>query len=77
MVKMKAKHYYNKKSDSLYIVIKEGEEESFEKIAPGINLELDSKGEIIGVEILNASRFINREYEKKLPQKSIASSERI
>ena len=74
---MKAKHYYDKKSDSLYIVIKEGEEESFEEIVPGINLELDSKGEVIGVEIINASRFINEKYEKKISEKSIAYSEKI
>ncbi len=70
---MKSKYNYDRKSDSLFIIIKGGEEESFEEIAPGINLELDSKGEIIGVEILNASRFINPKHEKKLSEKSIVS----
>lgn len=54
---MSKKHYYDKKSDSLYICIKEGEEESFEEIVPGINIELDKNDEVIGVEVLKASRF--------------------
>ena len=36
----------------------EGEEECFEEIASGINIELNKEGEIIGVEILKASRFL-------------------
>ncbi|MEK6892997.1 MAG: DUF2283 domain-containing protein [Nanoarchaeota archaeon] len=39
-------------------IVKEGEEEDFEEIAPGINIELDKDGDIIGVEILKASRFV-------------------
>jgi len=54
---MNKKYNYDKESDSLFIFIKEGEEESFEEVAPGINVELNEKGEIIGVEILKASRF--------------------
>ena len=54
---MNKKYNYDKKSDSLFIFVKEGEEESFEEIAPGINVELDKDGEIIGVEILKASRL--------------------
>ena len=52
------KYYYDKESDSLLINIKEGEEESFEEIIPGINVELNEAGEIIGIEILRASRFM-------------------
>ena len=54
---MSKKYHYDKKSDSLYICIKEGEEESFEEVAPGINIELDKNDKIIGVEVLKASRF--------------------
>ena len=49
---------YDPKSDILYIVAKEGKEEEFAEIAPGINIELDEKGEVIGIEILNASEFL-------------------
>ena len=55
---MNKKYNYDEKSDSLFICIKEGEEESFEEIVPGINVELNKDGEVIGVEILKASRFI-------------------
>ncbi len=51
------RYNYDKKSDSLFIYLKEGEEADFEEIAPGINIELNKDNEVIGVEILKASRF--------------------
>ena len=48
---------YDSKSDVLYIVAKKAKEEEYIEIAPGINVELDDKGEVIGVEILNASKI--------------------
>ncbi len=53
------KYYYDKEADSLFIVVREGEEEKFEEIVPGIHIELDKNNDIIGVEILKASRFLN------------------
>ena len=49
---------YDSKSDVLYIVARKGKEEGFVEIASGIHVELDRKGEVIGVEILNASKFL-------------------
>lgn len=49
---------YDSKSDVLFIATKRGEEEEFIEIAPGVNVELDERGEVIGIEILNASRFL-------------------
>lgn len=54
---MKEQYHYDEKSDSLFIYLKEGEEERFEEIVPGINIEFNSQNEVIGVEILQASRF--------------------
>lgn len=54
---MDNKYHYDKDSDSLYICIKEGEEDRFEEIIPGISIEFDEHNEIIGIEILKASRF--------------------
>ena len=54
---MNNKYHYDKESDSLYICIKQGEEDRFEEIIPGISIELDQDNEIIGIEILKASRF--------------------
>lgn len=58
---MNEKYHYDKKSDSLFILVKEGKEESFEEIAPGINIELDKAHNIIGVEIVHVSRLFGRE----------------
>lgn len=48
---------YDSKSDVLYIVTKKGNEEESLEIAPGIHIELDKDGKVIGIEILNASSF--------------------
>ena len=47
---------YDRKSDVLYLGVKEGIEEEFVEIAPGVNVELDERGKVIGIEILNASK---------------------
>ena len=49
---------YDYKSDVLYIVTKKGAEEEFIEVAPGINVELDDRGQVIGIEILNASKCL-------------------
>lgn len=49
---------YDRKSDVLYIGIKKGVEEKFIEISPGINIELDQKGRVIGIEVLNASKIL-------------------
>ena len=54
---MKLNVHYDKEADILYLY-REGEEEVVEGIYPGINLELDKKGIIIGIEILNASKLL-------------------
>ena len=50
---------YDPSNDALYIVTRQGEEE-FVEISPGINVELDSEGRVIGIEILNASDALSR-----------------
>lgn len=48
---------YDSKCDAIYIAIKKGIEEEFREVASGINVELNKDGEVIGIEILHASRF--------------------
>lgn len=48
---------YDSKSDVLYIVAKKGNEEESIEIVPGVNVKLDDKGEVVGIEIFNASKF--------------------
>jgi len=50
--------HYDAQGDVFYIGIKKEREEEFVEVAPGINAELNEKGELIGVEILNASRVL-------------------
>jgi len=42
----------------LYFLVREGKEERFVEVAEGVNVELDQEGQLLGVEILNASRFL-------------------
>lgn len=49
---------YDAKSDTVYIVAGRGVEEEFVEVAPGVNVELDAKGDVIGIEILKASKFL-------------------
>ncbi len=50
---------YDPSSDVLYVVTREGEEEEFIEVSPGVNIELDAEGRVIGVEILNASEALS------------------
>jgi uncharacterized protein YuzE len=50
-------HYYPE-SDVLHYLVSEGEEFSSREVAPGVTLELGENGDLIGIEILDASRFM-------------------
>jgi len=65
----KTKIFYDEKSDVLYFLIKEGSEEEHKEIAPGVSVELDRQGNVLGLEILNASRVIT----SLIPPKKLAS----
>jgi len=64
MKKAKKKIYYDEKSDALWIFIKSGHEEEYKEVAPGINVELGKNGELLGIEVLNASKVLGRELTK-------------
>lgn len=48
------KVYYDEKEDILYLA-KEGHEEEVVELYPGVNIELDESGKLIGVEVFKAS----------------------
>lgn len=50
------KVFYDEQGDILYLAT-EGKEEEVVEISPGINMELDSSGKLIGVEIFRASNL--------------------
>lgn len=49
---------YFKEDDVLHLVIAEDEEWNSVELSPNITAELNQKGELIGIEILEASSFI-------------------
>ncbi len=60
MSKKLPKVVYDKESDSLYMIIGKGRQEGYIELAPNVNLEVGSKGKIIGLEILQASKILKR-----------------
>jgi len=54
---------YDPSTDVLYLVTQEGVEAEFREVIPGVNVELDEKGQVIGVEILEASRVLKNVLE--------------
>jgi uncharacterized protein YuzE len=49
---------YFEKDDVLHLTISDEQEAGSVEISPNITAELNSKGELIGIEILSASNFI-------------------
>jgi len=49
---------YFEKNDVLHLSISNDKEAGSVEIAPNVTVELNDKGELIGVEILEASRFV-------------------
>jgi uncharacterized protein YuzE len=54
----KPKLFYFENEDVLHLVIAEEEEANSVELSPNITAELNAKGELIGVEILDASAFV-------------------
>ncbi len=49
--------FFDEKEDILYLA-KEGMEHEVVEISPGVNAELDEKGNLIGIELFNASTLL-------------------
>ena len=54
----KPKSTYFDKEDILHLVISDEPQSGSLELSPNITAELNDKGELIGIEILNASTFI-------------------
>jgi len=62
------KVFYDEEEDILYLA-KEGLESEVVEISPGVNMELDSNDNLIGVEVFKASHIFKdvlKSMEKKL-----------
>lgn len=49
---------YFQQEDILYLLISEGDEAGSVELSPNITAELDGNGELLGIEILEASMFV-------------------
>lgn len=54
----KTKMIYFEQEDVLHLAISDENESGSIEVSPNITAELNEKGELIGIEILNASTFI-------------------
>jgi len=64
---------YSPESDVLYFLFAEGEEEYFEEPIPGVHVEYDEEGNVLGIEILNASRVL-KDFLTQFPSKAAKGS---
>ena len=73
----KPKMTYFEKSDVLHLAISEEDEAGSVELSPNITAELNDKGDLIGIEILNASTYIRDSILETAQAKvlSIASSQ--
>lgn len=73
MKKTKQKIYYDKKTDVLWLLVNSGIEEEHREITPGVSVELGKQGELLGIEILNASKTLGQKLGLK-PSSALVSS---
>ena len=62
---------YDPEADVIAFYLGKGQEEEFVEVSPGVVLELDKKGSVIGVEIINASKIL-RPFLRSLEKRSLA-----
>lgn len=54
----KPRMFYFEKEDVLHLIISDEEEANSVELSPNITAELNEQGELIGIEILQASTFV-------------------
>ena len=74
MKRIKEKIYYDKKTDVLWLLVKSGVEEEHREITPGVSVELGKNGELLGIEILNASRVLGEKISKTVNRDRIVTA---
>ena len=64
-IKITPRINYDSGSDTLYIFVREGAEEEFIEVAGGISIELNEDKEILGIDVLNASKIFEPLLKRK------------
>jgi uncharacterized protein YuzE len=57
---------YYPENDVLYVLIEAGEEAKSVEIEPGVTAELNKRGKLIGIEILDASKYLRKLIQQRL-----------
>jgi uncharacterized protein YuzE len=57
---------YDSKADAMYIWLRKARYEISEELAENVIIDLDKKGRIIGIEILDASKNLGQELVSKI-----------
>ena len=57
---------YDSKADAMYIWLRKARYEISEELAENVILDLDKRGRIIGIEILDASKNLGQELVSKI-----------
>lgn len=67
---------YDEKVDAMYVWVRKGKYDVSEELAENVILDLDNKGHIIGIEVLDASKNLGKELISKilLTEKAIAAA---
>ncbi len=52
---------YDEKTDALYIRLKETQYYESDEVKEGVLLDYDDKGNLVGIEILDASEYLSRD----------------
>lgn len=62
---------YDEREDILYLARK-GQEEEVVELSPGVNVELDASGKLIGIELINASMLL-KDVIKSIEKRTLAA----
>ena len=65
---------YDKKVDAMYIRLRKGRYDHTKKVTDDILVDVSKKGEVLGLEILDASKNIGRVKKEKVPVEFTAVS---
>jgi uncharacterized protein YuzE len=65
-MKPKGSVKYYPENDVLYVLLQAGEEAKAVEIEPGVTAELNKQGKLIGIEILDASKYLRKLIQQRL-----------
>ena len=65
-MKLMVRVEYDEKADAMYVWVRRGKYDVSEELAENVILDLDKKGRIIGIEVLDASKNLGKELVSRI-----------